>query len=84
MKYTPHKNEGTPALHEYYVPGIVDETGPCYVYSMSSGEPTVDSFIRDLTVTVRYSSPAEFEQDKKFYPGLRGMKLFKVAVVEVV
>lgn len=83
MSYTPHKNEGTPAQHEYYVPGIIDEVGPAYVYCMTAGQPTVDSFIRDLSRTVRYNSPAEFERDQRRYPGIRGMKLFKVAVTEV-
>jgi hypothetical protein len=82
--YTPHKNESTPPLHEFYVPGIIDEQGPAYVYCMTSGRPTVDSFIRDLSNTVRYDTPAEFEQSKRAYPGLRGLKLFKVAVIEEV
>lgn len=82
--YTPHKNDGTPALHEYYVPGTVDEHGPLYVYCMTSNQPTVDSFIRDLQNTVRFETPEEFEDRKRTYPGLRGLKLFKIGVIEVV
>jgi hypothetical protein len=81
MKYIPHKNDSTPPLHEYYVPGIIDDNGHAYVYCMTSGQPTVDSFIRDLRSTVRYQSVEEFENDKRAYPGLRGLKLFRVGVI---
>lgn len=78
MSYIPHLNEGTPAQHEYYVPGMVDEHGPAYVYMMTSNQPTVDSFIRDLRRTVQFKTPHEFEDHKRTYPGLRGLSLFKV------
>jgi len=83
MSYTPYKNDGIPPQHEYYVPGIIDEHGPLYVYCMTSNQPTVDSFIRDLNRTVRFNTIEEFEEHKRPYPGLKGMKLFKVGVIEV-
>lgn len=83
MSYMPHKNESIPALHEYYVSGIIDEIGPAYVYCMTSMQPVVDSFIRDLSKAIRFKTPDEFEQRKRAYPGLHNMRLFKVAVTEI-
>jgi hypothetical protein len=81
MSYTPHKNDGTPPQHEYYVTGGVDEHGPYYVYCATSGQPTVDSFIRNVAMATRFESVEEFKDCQRTYPGMWGLKLFKVAVV---
>lgn len=82
MNYVPHNCPTTPPQHTYYVAGRVVKGEREYVYCMTSHQPTVDSFIRDLSKAVNWPTRAEFVADKRNYPGLKGLKLWKVGVIE--
>lgn len=80
MGYVPHNNPSTPAAHHYYVAGRVVDGEREYVYCMTSGQPTVDFFIRDLGKAIRFPSVTEFVDRKKNCPGLLGLPLWPVCI----
>lgn len=83
MQYEPHSNPDTPPAHEYVVAGRLKPDGTReYVYCMTSGQPTVDSFISDLSNAVRFRDAVDFSARKKGYPGLRGLTLWRVGILD--